>query len=220
MVETKKTLSSQLSKRPNSKVLKKAVVDCNKSIKKLIKKARNKNAKTYHKLIHKDKKKANEVDYFKKKLSNKEQLRVMKELKEINKHINIDKPYRLALLDTNIPPKFKAVAMQRLNVLRNMEPGDPEYYKIRNWVDTFMRIPFGINNNLSITMDDGLEVCNKFMENAKNTLDLCTYGLEDAKLQIMQMMGQWISNPSAMGTAIAIKGPMGTGKDYACKRRY
>ena len=68
--------------------------------------------------------------------------------------------------------------MQRLNVLRNMEPGDPEYYKIRNWVDTFMRIPFGINNNLSITMDDGLEVCNKFMENAKNTLDLCTYGLE------------------------------------------
>ena len=83
LVETKKTLSSQLSKRPNSKVLKKAVVDCNKSIKKLIKKARNKNAKTYHKLIHKDKKKANEVDYFKKKLSNKEQLRVMKELKRL-----------------------------------------------------------------------------------------------------------------------------------------
>ena len=217
LIETKKTLSSQLNKRPTSKVLKKAVVDCNKSIKKLIKKARNKNAKTYHKLIHKDKKKANEVDYFKKKLSNKEQLRVMKELKEINKHINIDKPYRLALLDTNIPPKFKAVAMQRLNVLRNMEPGDPEYYKIRNWVDTFMRIPFGINNNLSITMDDGLEVCNKFMESAKNTLDLCTYGLEDAKLQIMQMMGQWISNPSAMGTAIAIKGPMGTGKTTLVK---
>jgi len=217
LVETKKTLSSQLNKRPTSKVLKKAVDDCNKSIKKLIKKARNKNAKTYHKLIHKDKKKANEVDYFKKKLSNKEQLRVMKELKEINKHINIDKPYRLALLDTNIPPKFKAVAMQRLNVLRNMEPGDPEYYKIRNWVDTFMRIPFGVYNNLSITMDDGVEVCNKFMENAKSTLDLCTYGLEDAKLQIMQMMGQWISNPSAMGTAIAIKGPMGTGKTTLVK---
>jgi hypothetical protein len=26
------------------------------------------------------------------------------------------------------------------------------------------------------------------------------------------MVGQWIANPSAMGTAIAIKGPMGTGK--------
>ncbi len=217
LVETKKTLTSQLNKRPNSKFLKKSVTDCKKSIMKLVKKARNKNAKTYHKLIHKDKKKANEVDYFKKKLSNKEQLRVMKEMKEINKHINIDKPYRLALLDANIPPKFKAVAMQRLNILRSMEPGDPEYYKIKTWVDSFMRIPFGIYKNLSIKMEDGVETCNKFMEDARNTLDLCAYGLDDAKLQIMQLMGQWISNPSAIGTAIAIKGPMGTGKTTLVK---
>jgi len=33
----------------------------------------------------------------------------------------------------------------------------------------------------------------------------------------MQMMGQWISNPDAMGTAIAIKGPMGTGKTTLVK---
>ena len=217
LVETKRTLTKQLDKKPNSKVLKKAVDDCKRSIMKLVKKGRNKNAKTYHKLIHTDKKKANEIDYFKKKLSNKEQLRVMKDLKEINKHINIDKPYRLALLDTNIPPRFKAVAMQRLNILRNMEPGDPEYYKIKNWVDTFMRIPFGIYRNLSVNMSDGIDICHGFMENAKTRLDDCVYGLNDAKLQIMQMMGQWISNPSAMGTAIAIKGPMGTGKTTLVK---
>jgi ATP-dependent Lon protease len=107
--------------------------------------------------------------------------------------------------------------MQRLNVLRNMEPGDPEYYKIKNWVDTFMRIPFGIYRNLSVRMSDGVDVCHNFMENAKSRLDDCVYGLNDAKLQIMQMMGQWISNPSAMGTAIAIKGPMGTGKTTLVK---
>ena len=217
LVETKKTLTTQLFKRPSSKVLKKAVDDCKRSIMKLVKKARNKNAKMYHRLINTDKKRANEVDYFKKKLSNKEQLRVMKELKDINKFINIDKPYRLALLNTNIPPNFKAVAMQRLNVLRTMEPGDPEYYKIKNWVDTFMRIPFGIYRSLSVNITDGLDVCNDFMENAKSVLDNCAYGLDDAKLQIMQMMGQWISNPDAMGTAIAIKGPMGTGKTTLVK---
>ena len=217
LVETKKTLTAQLNKRPNSKVLKKAVDDCKRSIMKLVKKARNKNAKIYHKLINTDKKRANEVDYFKKKLSNKEQLRVMKELKDINKHINIDKPYRLALLNTNIPAKFKAVAMQRLNVLRGMEPGDPEYYKIKNWVDTFMRVPFGIYRNLTVNIKDGIDVCNNFMENAKSVLDQCAYGLDDAKLQIMQMMGQWISNPDAMGTAIAINGPMGTGKTTLVK---
>ena len=217
LVETKKQLAEQLAKKPASKILKNAIQECRDSINKLIKKARTKNAKTYHKLIHDDKKRTNEIDYFRKKLSNKEQLRVMKDLKEINKHINIDKPYRLALLDSKMPAKFKATAMQKLNVLRTMEPGDPEYYKIKNWVDTFMRIPFGVYRSLEVKMGDGLDVCHSFMANAKNTLDSCVYGLNDAKMQIMQMMGQWISNPSAMGTAIAIKGPMGTGKTTLVK---
>jgi ATP-dependent Lon protease len=217
LVETKKQLAEQLVKKPASKILKNAIQECRDSINKLIKKARTKNAKTYHKLIHDDKKRTNEIDYFRKKLSNKEQLRVMKDLKEINKHINIDKPYRLALLDSKMPAKFKATAMQKLNVLRTMEPGDPEYYKIKNWVDTFMRIPFGVYRSLEVKMGDGLDACHSFMANAKSTLDNCVYGLNDAKLQIMQMMGQWISNPSAMGTAIAIKGPMGTGKTTLVK---
>ena len=217
LVGTKKTLIEQLNKNPKSKILKNAVQECKDSINKLIKKARNKNAKTYHKLIHNDKKRPNEVDYFKRKLSNKEQLRVMNDLKEINTHINIDKPYRIALLDSKMPAKFKAAAMQKLNVLRTMEPGDPEYYKIKNWVDAFMRIPFGMYKSLTVRMDDGLDVCHGFMENAKAVLDDCTYGLNDAKLQIMQMVGQWISNPGSMGTAIAIKGPMGTGKTTLVK---
>ena len=217
MVETKKNLTEQLKKKPKSKILRNAIEECDDSIKKLVKKARTKNAKTYHKLIHSDKKKTNEIDYFKKKLSNKEQLRVMKDLKEINSHINIEKPYRLSLLDSKMPSKFKAIALQKLNILRSIDPSDHEYYKIKNWVDTFMRIPFGVYKSLSVKMEDGLDVCNDFMENAKNTLDNCAFGLNDAKLQIMQMMGQWISNPSAMGTAIAIKGPMGTGKTTLVK---
>jgi ATP-dependent Lon protease len=55
------------------------------------------------------------------------------------------------------------------------------------------------------------------MENAMNTLDNCVYGLNDAKMQIMQMVGQWIVNPSSVGTAIAIHGPPGTGKTSLVK---
>ena len=217
LVETKKTLVEQLRIKPKNKVLRNAVSECNRSIKKLIKKARTKNAKTYHKLVHDDKKRTNEIDYFKKKLSNKEQLRVMKDLKEINKHVNIEKPYRLTLLDSKMPPKFKAIALQKLNVLKTMEPGDNEYYKIKNWIDTFMRVPFGIYKSLSVNMDDGIDKCNEFMENAKTTLDVCTHGLNDAKMQIMQFLGQWIANPAAMGSAIAIHGPPGTGKTSLIK---
>ena len=217
LVETKKMLSKQLSTNPKNKIIKRALKDCNKNIKNLVKEARNKNAKTYHKLIHADKKKTNEIDYFKKKLSNKQQLQVMRDLKEINKHTNITKPYRLRLLESTMPPSFKAIAMQKLNMLKNMDPGDNEYFKIKNWVDTFMKIPFGIHRSLEVNINQGVDVCHDFMYNAYETLNKCVYGLNDAKMQIMQMAGQWISNPSALGTAIAIKGPMGTGKTTLVK---
>jgi len=217
LVETKKTLTTQLHKKPKSKILLNAISECDKSIKKLVKKARIKNAKNYHKLIHDDSQNTNEIDYFKKKLSNKEQLSIMKDLKEINSYINIEKPYRLSLLQSKIPAKFKAMALQKLNVLKSMDPSDSEYYKMKNWVDTFMRIPFCKYKNLSVKLEDGLDVCHEFMENAKNQLDNCVYGLNDAKLQIMQMVGQWISNPGSLGTAIAINGPPGTGKTSLVK---
>jgi len=212
LVDTKKQLSIQLHKQPKNKILMNALNECSDSIKKLVKQTRIKNAKTYHRLINDDGEYTDEVSYFKKNLSNKEQLKVVNDLKEINAHIQVTKPYRLALLECNLPPKYKAIAMQKLNVLRMMDPSDNEYYKIKNWVDTFMRIPFGIYKNLSVNIDDGLDTCHQFMEKSKTILDDCAYGLNDAKMQIMQMVGQWISNPGAMGTAIAIKGPMGTGK--------
>jgi ATP-dependent Lon protease len=55
------------------------------------------------------------------------------------------------------------------------------------------------------------------MENAQKTLDAAVYGLNDAKMQIMQMLGQLVTNPKAIGTAIAIHGPPGTGKTSLVK---
>jgi len=98
-----------------------------------------------------------------------------------------------------------------------MEPGDPEYYKVKNWVDDFMQVPFGKYSGLDVNMTHGIDKCNQFMEDAMKILDDCAYGLTEAKMQILQMVGQWISNPQAMGTAIAIKGPMGTGKTTLVK---
>ncbi len=217
LLDLKKHLFEKLKKKPENKMLKKAVSECNKNMNSLIKSARLKNTKLYYKLIRDDNKKTNEIEYFKKKLSNKEQLEIVRQLKEIHSQTNIDKPYRLSLLQSKIPVKYKAFALQKLNMLKEMSPGDSEYFKIKNWIDTFMKIPFGVYKNLSISIKDGLEVSHNFLEDAKNTLDICAYGHEEAKMQIMQMVGQWISNPGALGSAIAIKGPMGTGKTTLVK---
>ena len=219
MTQLKKTLTEQLSKNPKNKILQNAVQECRKSISELVKKERKKNTEKYYELVSldEDKRNTNEMSYFKKKLSHKEQMKVMNDLSEINKFTNIDKPYRLALLESNIEPKIKAIVLQKLNILKSMQPSDSEYYKMKNWVDGFMRVPHGIYKSLEVKMSDGMDKCHTFIESAKETLDNCVYGLNDAKLQIMQMVGQWITNPSAMGTAIAIKGPMGTGKTTLVK---
>ena len=178
-------------------------------------KQKDKHSRIFRKIIR-DKNTNNDFDFFQ-KMEIENQKKIIKELREINKVTRIEKPYRMTLLESNIPTKFKAAAMKKINSLRNMEPGSGEYYKIKNWVDTFMRMPFEKFENLSINIEDGVDKCHEFMENAQKTLDAAVYGLNDAKMQIMQMLGQLITNPKSIGTAIAIHGPPGTGKTSLVK---
>ena len=218
LVDMKKYLTTKLHQKPNSKTLIRSLNETKDSIKKLVKKTRDRNTKNYHKLISKHKQKmTNEMEYFKKKLSHKEQVKIMGDLKEVNEQIQVNIPYRVALLDSQVPNKYKAAVMQKLNILKSMEPSDSEYYKVKNWVDAFMKIPFGKYKELDIKMEDGVDMCSEFMEKSMEILDKCVYGLNDAKMQILQMIGQWISNPGALGTSIAIKGPPGTGKTSLIK---
>ena len=142
---------------------------------------------------------------------------IIRNLKEIKRFSQVEKPYRLTLIESDIPVEFKANALKKINLLQYMNPDNGEYYKIKQWVDTFMRIPFGKHKSLPITIADGEEKCQQFMENAKKVLDDAVYGLNDAKMQVLQMVGQWISNPNSLGTAIAVKGPPGTGKTTLIK---
>jgi ATP-dependent Lon protease len=211
-----------LETNPNNKYIQRCIKYYENDIKKQkhkeekkIKKHKDKNMRIFQKII-KDKNTMNDYKFYE-KLELDEQKKIIKELREINKITRIEKPYRITLLEANIPTIFKGAAMKKINSLRYMEPGSGEFYKIKNWVDTFMRIPFNKFESLPLTIEDGVDKCHDFMENAKNTLDKAVYGLNDAKMQIMQMLGQLITNPKSIGTAIAIHGPPGTGKTSLVK---
>jgi ATP-dependent Lon protease len=204
------------------KMIEECIIACKEKMKQITKKQNKKNIKQKekNKRIFKKmlsvQKMSNELVFFK-KMPMEEQKVLIKELREINKVICIEKPYRLSLLESPIPILHKSIAMKKINLLKSMDENCSEYYKIKHWVDTFMRIPFGKYNNLQITMKDGVESSNQFMENAKKILDTAVYGLNDAKMQIMQMLGQLITNPDSIGCAVAIKGPPGTGKTSLVK---
>jgi ATP-dependent Lon protease len=179
------------------------------------KKLKSKNVSTLRKLLRTPNI-MNDFKYFK-DMDIDAQKKIIRRLKEVNKLSSVEKPYRLQLLDSDMPACYQAAALKKINVLNYMDPGSGEYYKIKQWVDAFMSIPFGKTKQLPLTIDDGMEKCNAFMEDAKKVLDECVYGLDDAKMQILQLVGNWISNPSSIGTAIAIKGPPGTGKTTLIK---
>jgi ATP-dependent Lon protease len=217
-----KQLKELFEKTPENKMMEQCIKDCEERIKekmqkreKKLGKQKAKNSRIFKRIIH-DKNSMNDSAFFE-TLTHTEQIKVIKEIREINKITRNTIPHRMALLEAKIPAIFKAAAMKKLNSLRYMEPGSGEFYKIKNWVDTFMQIPFNNYKNLPVNISDGVEACHEFMANAQQTLDSAVYGLNDAKMQIMQMLGQLVTNPSALGTAIAIKGPMGTGKTTLVK---
>ena len=215
-------LKEVFNKNPTNELLKAYVEDYsdqleikNKRQEKMDKKYKERNCRIFKKII-KDKNTLNDSAFFK-KMDIDEQKKIIKELKEINKITRVEKPYRISLLETNMPVMFKGAAIKKINSLHHMDQHNSEYHKVKHWVDNFMRIPFGNYTSLPISIEDGVDKCHAFMENAQQTLNDSVYGLNDAKMQIMQVLGQLITNPSSIGSAIAIHGPPGTGKTSLCK---
>ena len=159
-----------------------------------------------------------ELEYFKTKMTLKQQFNAINELKKLKSKININKPYLIYLTELDIPDVFKASALKKINIMKQMsESNSSEYYKLKMWVDTFIKIPFNKYSNLPITYAGNIDECHKFINDAHNSLNNVVYGLNDAKLQILQLIGLWLVNPNAIGTAIAINGPPGTGKTTLIK---
>jgi ATP-dependent Lon protease len=174
------------------------------------------NRKKFYKLLrtHDD---MDDIGYFN-TLDVASQSNIVEKLTALNAYNKVDKPCRISLIESDIPVAFKTIALKKINSLEYMDAGDGEYYKVKHWVDGFMMTPFGKYQQLPLTMEThSIDEIHAFMENAKTTLDGVVYGMDDAKHQIMQMIGQWISNPNSVGTAIAIQGPMGTGKTTLVK---
>lgn len=187
-----------------------------KQSKKADKRAKAKNLKDFKSLIN-ERKAMSEVAYFN-KLEVSDQKIILERIREVNKFTRLDKPYRFKMLDIDIPDHLKSIALKKMSSFQKMEPGSGEYFKLKNWIDAFMSIPFNTYRNFEISLEkDGAEKCREFMSKSTGIMDDAVYGLNDAKMQIMQMIGTWITNPNAIGNAVAIKGPPGTGKTTLVK---
>ena len=215
-------LSQHQSSDPTNKTIQTFIDICNEKIisqekilKKRTKKIQEKNTDEFKKLL-KNKQTNDDVHFFS-QLDVKDQESHITELQKINENSIVKKPYKIWVLESDIKPSIKSTALKKIHSLHFMDPSSGEYHKLQQWVEGFMNIPFNIYKTLGISLMDGQEKCAEFMEKSRNILDDCVYGLNDAKVQIMQMLAQFISNPNSIGNAIALHGPMGTGKTTLVK---
>jgi len=183
---------------------------------KVKKEKKEENSKTFRKLLR-GQQHSSEIKYFN-RMKIEDQNALITKFKDIYEKSKIEVPYKIALIESNIPSEFKVHAIKKISSLEYMDQSSGEYYKVKQWIDTFMKIPFGKYTTLPIQLNESKqEDIQLYMENSIKQLNDIVYGLDDAKYQIIQMIGQWISNPQSIGNAIAIKGPMGTGKTTLVK---
>jgi ATP-dependent Lon protease len=158
-----------------------------------------------------------EQDYFD-ELPKSKQRKLNKQMKQLAALVSAgDKPHKFRILDMPIADSIKANVIKKLDTLTEMEEAGGDTYKLRSWVDGFLRIPFGQTVPLPVKLEDGAKPCSEFLADTRKTLDKAVYGMNGAKTQIMQILAQWISNPDSVGNVIALKGPMGVGKTSFAK---
>jgi hypothetical protein len=126
-------------------------------------------------------------------------------------------PLKFQILQKEVNPEVERVALAKYNALQNIDPSTTEYYKAAQWIRGYTQLPLGTYKDLPVKIEDGAEACQTFVSSVRKHMDDAIYGHDDAKLQILQFVSNWIANPSAAGNVLSIHGPPGVGKTTLVK---
>lgn len=136
---------------------------------------------------------------------------------EIYEYNGSNKPLRFKVIESHMDMKTKAIALENIDKMSEMDVSTGEHSKMDHWINGLMRIPFGKYNNISVNPESSIHEKREFIKNTYKTLDSAIYGHKEAKTHILQVIGKWIKNPDSGGNVLAIQGPMGNGKTTLVK---
>ena len=152
------------------------------------------------------------INYFSKLPSVQRKLS-LEHIKDINNYQSNEKPQLFKIMDMPLPLSQKHNILKVYTTLSNSRHSDN---KLRNWFESLMLLPFGKYEGINLKNIKPKEV-KGFLDNLQSVMDNAIYGHDEAKRQIIQMMGQQIRNPNAKGNMLGIWGPPGNGKSSLVK---
>ena len=130
--------------------------------------------------------------------------------KQVNEMNKCEIPLKYKILQSELDINEKA---RIIKTIENANENSGEYNKISHYVNTVLSIPFNVYKDIDLK---GKSV-NNFILEASKVLESIIYGHDNAKLEILQILTQMISNPKCSGQIIGIHGPAGIGKTTLIK---
>jgi len=128
-----------------------------------------------------------------------------------------DIDYKKQLISNkHITDNVKALTLEKI---QEMKLYNNEYYKQLTFVKHILNFPWTSENddvffrNMLCNSKKTIEYLSLVQTKLKNS----SYGHEEAKKSLLQIIGKWISNPSSQGTSFGLVGPPGVGKTLLAK---
>ena len=148
-------------------------------------------------------------------------------LEDITKIINTygndkNKLLLMRILESNMPDRVKNLSLELVKeivsaqsnpILSGSHNNDKQKY-----LNGLLDIPFGIYKNIPVNkFENSIDECCNFLLDVYNNLNKTVYGMNNAKMQVCQIVSSLMSNKHVKGLVIGLHGPAGTGKTSLIK---
>jgi endopeptidase La len=153
-----------------------------------------------------------QIAHYYEELPHKERKQAIDTIKDIAEYQSSDKPILFKIMELPLSIAQRNHIFNQYTALTTSQ--DPSE-KLRTWFDALMTIPFGTYSYQPVETKP--KKVKDFLSSLQESMDRAVYGHDEAKRQIIQMMGQQIRNPSSKGNMMGIYGPPGCGKTTLIK---
>ena len=123
----------------------------------------------------------------------------------------LDMEYDIIRLETS--PENKMVIYRKFKEMREKseEEMDDEYYKLKQWIQWALRVPYDRTKEFPILKTDPGALTG-FLKTLRKELDVALYGMNDVKDQIMLFVHHKMVHPEMKGCSLGLVGEPGVGK--------
>ena len=131
------------------------------------------------------------------------------ELKRMKTITLEDINYKTLLINNkHIPDHVKLITSEKIEEMKTF---NNEYHKQLTFVKHIINYPWSKSDIVNIDNPS------KYIDNIENNLKKATYGHNDAKNALLELIGKWVKNPASNGTCFGLVGPPGVGKTLLAK---